>query len=824
MSEASGRITLDGLWQCQPDWNGPAIANLPQNIFQKNEWILAEVPGTIHTDLMASGKIPDPFRDDNENAVQWVGEIGWRCHRKFEVDREFLRSEAIELCAEGLDTFAHIKINGMEVGRTENMFVLHHFEVKPLLRNGENEIEIIFDSPIQRTRALEEQHRKMAAALQTSRVYARKAQYSFGWDWGPTLATSGIWRPIYLLAHDKVRLQNLRIDSQLDGTLQQATVVAHVECAVTTTQPVKWTATLEGPQYSRTVQKESHELNLAFVFEIDRPHLWWPNGLGERAFYYLTLTAESEGKQQLSIRKRIGLRRVELVTAPEAGGESFRFRINNVPVFCKGADWIPADNFIPRIPTEKYRTLLTMARDANMNMLRVWGGGIYEQPVFYEICDELGLMIWQDFMFACATYPEHEAFVENVRREVRTVVRRLRDHPCIVLWCGNNENEWIWHQATGRPYSEMPGVKLFDTVIPEILAVEDPGRPYRQSSPFGGEDPNAEEFGNRHQWEMWSRWASPNAVQKDRSRFVAEFGFQSPACLKTWQENLRADQLRPQSPIMEHHNKQVEGPERLYRFLAAHFNVPEVFDQFVYKCQVMQAEALQTCIAHWRRRKFLTSGALFWQLNDCWPVSSWSVIDGALRPKAAYWYAKRFFAPVILAPKRAGDYVEFYAVNDTLQNQRCEFEVTTLDVQGETFYTYRNRALIPANTSIRLFAHQQSGLKISDRQRHYVRARLLDGDKVLAVNRYFFVPFKHFQLEKPNLRTSLTSTGSGCWRLHIATDRFVKALFIQLPEQGLQLSDNFCDVDAGEELNVDIHTAKAGVEIALSDIRLQWID
>jgi beta-mannosidase len=513
-----------------------------------------------------------------------------------------------------------------------------------------------------------------------------------------------------------------------------------------------------------------------------------------------------------------------LVRAPEAGGESFRFLINNVPVFCKGADWIPADSFIPRISAEKYRTLLTMARNANMNVLRVWGGGIYEQPVFYDLCDELGLMIWQDFMFACAPYPEHDEFVQNVRNEVRTVVRQLRDHPSIVLWCGNNENEWLWHQATGRPYREMPGAKLFDSVIPEILATEDSSRPYHQSSPFGGDDPNTEELGNHHQWEMWSRWVSPNAVQKDRSRFVTEFGFQAPACLKTWQESVRADQLWPQSPIVEHHNKQVEGTERLYRFLAEQFKVPAALNEFVYKCQVMQAEALKMCIEHWRRQKFLTSGALFWQLNDCWPVSSWSVIDGALRPKAAYWYARRFFAPLILAPKRAGAFVEFYAVNDTLQIQRCEFEIKTLDVHGETYYAYHNRTLIPADTSIRLFGHHQSGLNIVDPQRQYVRARLLNGDKVLAVNRYFLVPFKHFQLEEPTLQPSLIAAGNGCWRLRIAADRFVKALRIQLPDERLQLSDNFCDADAGEELIVNLHAADAGIEVALSDIRLQWID
>ncbi len=526
---------------------------------------------------------------------------------------------------------------------------------------------------------------------------------------------------------------------------------------------------------------------------------------------------------QIKIDKKIGLRRVELEREPENGGESFRFRINNVKVFCKGANWIPADSFLPRITKDKYRTLLTLARDANINMLRVWGGGIYEQPIFYDLCDEFGLMVWQDFMFACGSYPEYEHFVANVKQEVRVIYRQLHFHPSIVLWCGNNENEWIWRQESGRPVGEMPGEKLFSEVIPNILFSERSSNPYWQSSPFGGEDPNSESIGNQHKWNMWSGWDSPTVVKDDRSRFVTEFGFQSPACLPTWQENIDAEFQNPQHRVMQHHNKQIKGSERLHHYIAEQLTVPDNFDEFIYYGQVMQAEALKYCIEHWRRQKFLTSGVLFWQLNDCWPVTSWSIIDSELRPKAAYWYTRRFFSPLILAHKENGKYLEFYAVNDKKDASAYELEVCKFDFYGESSVIYQSKTLIPANNSIPLVSFQQTNLNITDPSQQYIRARLIDGDKTLAVNRYFFKPIKNLCLGVPKLKTNLLTKSCGQWQLNITSDCFVKAICIKLANEQFQLSDNFFDLDAGEVRSLDIYSPDQTANLLISDISFQWI-
>ncbi|MGH7452515.1 MAG: beta-mannosidase, partial [bacterium] len=713
------------------------------------------MPGTIHTDLLAVRKIPDPFYRDNEWQVQWVSEIGWRYQRKFEVPVELLAQDNIDLAADGLDTFATIFINGRRVGETGNMFIPHRFEVESLLRAGENEIEICFDSPMQRTQELEARYGKLPVALESHRVYARKAQYSFSWDWGPKLATSGIWRSIRLEGYRHLRINHLFAEVKLDTGLQRASVAARISVEKFSHVEAEFLAEISGPHFHASMQIRSSENNVTSDFAIEQPQLWWPNGYGAQPLYVLKVTASVNGEIVDAHTTRFGIRQLELRRENDAGGESFIFCLNKVPIFCKGANWIPADSFVPRISDEKYRALLTMARDAHINMLRVWGGGIYEQKIFYDLCDELGILVWQDFMFACGGYPEYPEFIDNVRHEVTTIVMQLRNHPCIVLWCGNNENEWLWHAETRRPYHEMPGVVLFEKVIPEICTTLDPTRPYWQSSPFGGEDPNLEHEGDRHQWNIWSNWIDPAAVSNDRGRFISEFGFQAPAVLSTWKKFLAREDLWPQSPVFEHHNKQVEGSERLYRFLAGQVKMPHDFDDFIYKAQIVQAEALKTMVEHWRREKFHTAGSLFWQLNDCWPVSSWAVIDSELQPKAAYWYSRRFFAPLLVSFKPAGKSVEIWATNDTLSTLEAELVFEVLSFSGEVGLARHERVLIPANTSLRLATPVGDELLQINPCRQYVRARLQNDGQRLTENRYFFTRYKHLEFETPRLDCQL---------------------------------------------------------------------
>jgi len=816
-------IDLNGAWLMSPDWHSPRLSHLPEALFAKDEWLPALVPGTVHTDLLAAGKIPDPFYGDNEWQVQWVAEIGWRYRRSFLLPAEFLSHDAIYLVAEGLDTFAAICINGQHVAETKNMFIPHRFEAKPYLRAGENAIEIRFDSPMQRAQELEARYGKLPVALESYRVYARKAQYSFSWDWGPKLATSGIWRLLGLEGYRHLRLDNVFAHAHLDDDLQRAQVTVKIEAEKFADTTGEFFVEMTGQDFQAQKQIHTSEKSFAVEFIIERPRLWWPNGFGEQPLYETRVRASVGGEIVDERMTRFGIRKLELVREPDAGGESFLFRLNNVPIFCKGADWIPADSFIPRLSNEKYRTLLNLARDAHMNMLRIWGGGIYEQKVFYDRCDELGILIWQDFMFACGGYPEYPEFVDNVRQEIATIVKQLRNHPCIALWCGNNENEWLWNMEARRSYREMPGVSLFAKIIPGICAEHDPARPYWQSSPFGGEDPNSEQEGDRHQWNIWSNWIDPAAVAKDRGRFLSEFGFQAPAALNTWKKFLAPEELWPQSPVFEHHNKQVEGPERLYRFLAGHVKMPVEFADFIFKTQILQAEALKTMVEHWRREKFHTAGALFWQLNDCWPVSSWAVIDSELQPKAAYWYARRFFAPILLSFKPAGKFVEIWASNDTLTTLPAELAFEVLSFSGEVSLARHARVLIPANTSVRLAAPGFDELLRLNPRQQYVRARLQENGRVLAENRYFFSRYKHLELENPQIDCRLEKINGCDWCVKVKTDRFVKDLALPGPPLEAALTENYFDIDADSETSIEIKGVPENRILQAEDLQWKWL-
>ncbi len=816
-------IDLNGAWQMQPDWHSPGLSRLPATLFTQEEWVPAQVPGAVHTDLLQAEKIPDPFYNDNETRVQWVAEIGWCYRRTFHVPPDLLHHDAIHLVAEGLDTFATILINGQWVAATENMFIPYRFGIKAWLRAGENEIEIRFDSPLARTQELEARFGKLPVALESPRVYARKAQYSFSWDWGPKLPTSGIWRPIRLEARRHARLVEAAVDIHLSEDLQHARVSIQVDLERYSSREIDCEVEITGPDFRAQQGLLVPSEKIVFVFDLEQPRLWWPNGYGEQPLYQAQVKLKANDEEIDAQNIRFGVRKLELRREPDSGGESFVFVINKLPIFCKGANWIPADSFVPRLTPEHYRRLLVQARAAHINMLRVWGGGIYEQPIFYDLCDELGLMIWQDFMFACGGYPGHAEFVQNVENEITAMVKQLRCHPAIVLWCGNNENEWLWHMETQHSHHEMPGVALFQKIIPEICAGLDPSRPYWQSSPFGGDDPNAESQGDRHQWNIWSNWADPATVSKDRGRFLSEFGFQAPASLHTWKKYLAEEERTPQNPVFEQHNKQIEGPERLFRFLAGHVSTPVSFEDFVYKTQMVQAEALKTMVEHWRREKFHTAGALFWQLNDCWPVSSWSVIDSETQPKAAYWYARRFFAPLLISIKAHGKYSEIWATNDTVNSREAEMELEMLSLQGEKIFARRERVIIPANASVRLAAPAWEELVRFDPRQHYVRVRLNEKGESVAENRLFFRRFKHLAWPQPRLEFQMESAAEKTWRLRVKSDCFVKSLALLEPPPGLELSDNFFEVEAGEEKSILLRATPASPIVALKDLHWKWL-
>jgi len=786
-------IDLTGKWQFRAE---NVSDRLPRGVHGITRWMKGTVPGTVHTDLMAAGRIPDPFYRMNENDVQWIDRLAWVYRRSFTVPHSLLSEPVIELVAEGLDTFAEIRINGRVLAKTANMFISHRFRLTDLLRPGKNTIEILLDSPTLRSKALEQEYGRLQVALQPHRVYSRKAQYSFGWDWGPTLTTSGIWRPIRIEAFGE------RLKDPFVRVLSANAGEAELEMEVTVEGWEHAELTLEGRIDGSETASPVNAGKMVSRFRLANPRLWWPNGYGEQPLYHAEMILRKGDEVVHAIRVPFAVRTVRLIQEVDEEGRSFIFEVNGVRIFCKGAVWIPADAFLPRVEDGTYRRLLKMAVDASMNMIRIWGGGIYERDIFYEECNRLGLMVWQDFMYACGEYPDHPAFLVEARREAEAVVKRLRNHPCIVLWCGNNECEWIFCTANpGKGPDDMRGAAIFREVLPAVMKEFDGTRPYWRSTPFGEGFPNAEGNGNHHQWEVWSMWKDFPIYRQDRARFISEFGFQAPAHRNTIESVLKRGDRDPQSEVMEHHNKQGEGTERLFRFLAAHYRVTGSWEDFLYTGQLLQAEALKCAVEHWRRLKFHTAGALFWQLNDCWPVTSWSVVDSALRPKAAYYAARRFFAPVLVsfAPTDSG--VAVWGTNDFLMDLKGRLTLHLLTFRGKIVARKTVRVCIPANGSERLFVVPQSWLR---RGGNYLRVGLADGSRTVSVNRFFFREPKDSEFPPAQIRLRLEKIARGSYRAILRSNVFASGVALSSTRAGVSFHDNFVDLDPGVQHEVPI--------------------
>ncbi len=800
-------VKLDGKWEFTLAPENEKLSRVPGCDFPVGSLLSGEVPGTIHTDLMSNDLIPDPFYRDNERRVQWVDKADWVYRKTFYVEQELLDENRLVLVAEGLDTVAEISINGREVAQTDNMHIAHRFEVSEFLEDGENEIRVCFRSPSEHAKQLEQEYGVLSHTHESHRLYMRKAQYSFGWDWGPILATSGIWKSIYLEACSGICIRDLQVDTRLTDDFKHATVNIEVATDIFAQEATGATVLVELDDRKHETALQGPEQRISV--EIDEPELWWPVGYGKQKLYDLKVSVISNGEIEDTITRRIGIRNVELVQEKDQWGESFYFKVNSVPVFSKGANWIPADNFLPRVSDEKYQTLLQQATAANMNTIRIWGGGIYEQDVFYDLCDELGLLVWHDFMFACGGYPEHESYCENVRHEVEFIVKRLRHHACIFVWCGNNENEWIWYRSTGVSYQDMPGLKLFHDLIPKICARLDPDRPYWPSTPFGGDDPNSQSQGNCHQWDIWSQWQDFTTVAEDGSRFVSEFGFQAPANARTFETVTLPEDWHPQSEMMEWRNKQVEGQERLFRFLAGHVQMPNTFDDFVYKCQVVQAEALRTCLEHWRRNKARTGGAIIWQLNDCWPVSSWSLIDSELQPKLAYHAVKRAFAPVLVSLRKTESSLEVWVVNDTLAELSLTLKLSGLNFGGEAWYSRTEKINVQENSSFLALELLIRELHAPTDDSTYIKAELWQTGSVISCSRLFFKRFKHLALQRTDVKIAVEKCGDSRYALTATPDAFVKSAQFECSVPAL-FSDNGIDLDAGVARTIEVCLADEG--------------
>jgi beta-mannosidase len=638
------------------DWtvrlvDGPAP---PGQADRLKETVPATVPGCVHADLLDAGLIPDPYLDRNELDVAWVGRSGWRYDRELPAVPEGF--ERTDLVFEGLDTVATVVLDGRELGSTRNMHRTYRFDVTGMVGPG-SELSVRFASAYSEAEAVRELLGPRPSAYPEPFNFVRKMACSFGWDWGPTLVTAGIWRPVRLESWNTARFAQVRplvtVSPDGDGRLEAHLSVERTEAGLDA--ELHATVTIAGVRTQVAVPPGRSEATA--VAAVPEPRTWWPLGQGDQPLYDCEIVlTDASGTVLDTWTRRIGFRNVELHSVPDAHGTSFTLKVNGRAVFARGVNWIPDDALPARITPRRYRHRLQQAADAGVNLVRVWGGGLYEDAAFYDICDELGLMVWQDFPFACAAYPEEQPLRGEVDAEARENVVRLAPHPSLVLWNGNNENlwgfrDWDWEEPlAGSSWGE--GYYL--GMLPRIVAELDPTRPYTAGSPWSGSwrrHPNDPAHGTSHFWEVWNR-LDHAAYLTEVPRFAAEFGWQAPAAYATIREALPDEDLAPDSPGMLHHQKAEDGNGKLGRGLAHHYAAPETFDAWHYLTQVNQARAIATGIAHWRSHWPVCAGTVVWQLNDCWPVTSWAAIDGAGRPKPLYFELRRLYADRLLSLQR----------------------------------------------------------------------------------------------------------------------------------------------------------------------------
>ena len=658
-------------------------------------WKSGTVPGCVQLDLLRLGEVPDPFYGLNEIHMHRLEEKEWVYRQEFELkERDLLRSQ-VDLVFEGIDTYADVYLNDWYLGRAENMFIPYRYDVTDIVTPGKNVLEVRFLSPLTTIKDLE---RKSPVTLQSNcesaRPYIRKAQYAYGWDWGPRIAQVGLWRPAYveLIRCARIIAPFFYTERLTDGSARvrvRARVESFNEDEEDEHMPALQaaiTVALNGvvqAQAGVPVQDIMGEAALEAALTIENPQLWWPNGIGAQPLYDITIMLLSEGKRVEEVSFKSGIRTVEILQENDREGRTFIFKINGVKVFAKGADWIPADNLLPRLTRDDYTQYIKLAQEANMNMLRIWGGGIYEDPAFYDACDELGIMVWQDFMYACAQYPdEFDWFQDLAREEAVAVVIGLRNHPSIVLWCGNNENNWGFDEWWKNGQPKYLGNFVYREILPAVCADLDPSRPYWVSSPYGGEHPNSASEGDRHSWSVWSSWQDYSGYLSDTGRFLSEFGFQAMPTWKTVLSYTAPEDRHVLSPVVLSHNKMTEGMERLTRFMVGRLGFPKDFQSFVYLSQFNQAEAIKTGVEHWRLRKFMTAGALYWQLNDCWPVASWACLDYYKRKKGLYYYSTKFFAPIWPVLKMEEGQFVLYGISDRLQEVKGQARITSYNLDG----------------------------------------------------------------------------------------------------------------------------------------------
>ncbi len=777
-------------------------------------WHSAHVPGSVYADLMADGTMPDPFWRENELDAFERMKKDYVYQRAFTVTEAQLAHAHVELVCEGLDTLAHVSLNGREIAFADNMHITWVWDVKEQLHAGENTLEIRFDSPILYCAKKAEEAPGWESSDATPGFrHLRKAHCMFGWDWGPRLPDAGIWRPIFLRTWDAARLENaLMLQAHHDGVVD---VTIRPEIAGESA----WSAEITAPDGEVLTLPET--MAAEQVITIEHPQLWWPNGLGKQPLYRVTVRLATGDTRVW----RIGLRTMTVSREKDEWGEEFCHVVNGMKVFAMGADYIPEDNILARVTPERTRRLLEDCKAANFNAIRVWGGGYYPDDAFYDICDELGLLVWQDLMYACAFYDLTPDFERSIRVETQQNVARLRHHASLALICGNNEMEMFmagansalinhrtWEFVPTYPHHITDYVKMFEYILPAIVKETAPQTYWWPASPSSGgnfDAPNDENRGDNHYWDVWHGEKPFTEYRKFFFRYASEFGFQSFPCLKSVKQFTLPDDRNIFSRVMERHQRNQAANGKILSYLSQTFRYPNSFDDLLYASQLMQAEAIRYGVEHWRRNRGRCMGAIIWQLNDIWPVASWASIDYYGRWKALHYAAKRFFAPVMISAEEEGELSQNPKINEyhpaplekSFRLNVCN--ETLRDVTGEVVWALRtpDGAIVRQNqqtlTIPAMSAKWLDKVDCADASLtgHYVSFAFVVDDVAVSEGTCIFCAPKHFEFVNPRL--TVETRGD---TLVVTSHAYAKQVWLESEDADLLLDDNAFDMNPGTKV------------------------
>jgi len=773
-----------------------------------------QVPGSVYNDLLRNNQMEDPFYRDNEDKAFALMEHDYEYITEFSVTQKMLGMDQIILRCEGLDTIADIIFNDVPIAHTKNMHRTYEFIIThDIIKKNKNELKIVFHSPV---KFAAEAHKKIkvdgAGDCLNGFPQIRKAHCMFGWDWGPRLPDAGIWRDISLIGIKMARIADVYITQKHKKGSVELDVMVDFEQTVELLRNANYSCEL----IISDPKGKTFKYNLLDKIVIENPLLWQPNGFGNQYLYTVTVNLLSpKGVKLDSWERRIGLRTLTVKQQKDKWGESFAFHVNGISIFSMGADYIPEDNILARVNPKRTRKLLEQCALANFNTIRVWGGGYYPDDYFYDICDELGLIVWQDFMFSCAVYNLTEEFEINIRAEIADNVRRIRHHACLGLWCGNNEMEMFVDQmlwvSTLREKADY--IKMYEYIFPQVLKENDPQTFYWPSSPSSGgsfDNPNDSERGDVHFWEIWHGNKSFTEYRKYFFRYLSEFGFQSFPHLKTIESFTLPEDRNIFSYIMERHQRNNEANGKVMRYMYQTFLYPNNFDTLLYASQLLQAEAIKYGVEHFRRNRGRCMGAVYWQLNDCWPVASWSSVDYFLRWKALHYYAKRFFQPVMISCHEEGlltqnpnanhqpqvkEAIEksfrLCVANETVSEKKLTVKWAVRDIKAKVLKEKTVSVKVPALSSLWLEKIEVHDIKLDD---EYLSYCLLDGDAVISEGTVIFSLPKYFHWIDPRLSCKINGD-----TITVKASAYAKSVEIQNRNQDLLLSDNYFDMNAGEK-------------------------